>query len=139
MTGLSSQPKRRSILAGFMRGCREMTAAMCGPFEPKGPSARDRAESASRCAVADPLFDGLTLQSSADVVLLFRRMEILGLDSEELARSEPVKFRQMLNHCDRCESKGRCVQDIACHADQLGWHSYCPNYDALHGLRAQTA
>ena len=66
------------------------------------------------------------------------RMEILGLDSEEVARSEPLKFRQMLTRCDECEHKRRCVQDIASRPELSAWHFYCPNYDVLHGLPAWT-
>jgi hypothetical protein len=132
MTRLSSQSK--SFLADFMRGCRNMTTAMCAPFEPQGLGHR-----AAAAPGASSVFGGLTLQSSADAVLLFRRMEILGLDSEEVARCEPLKFRQMLSRCDDCEHKRRCVQDIASRAELSAWHFYCPNYDALHALRAQSA
>lgn len=126
----------KSFLTDFIRGCRNMTTAMCAPFEPQGLGNQT---AGAPGAASDSLFSGLTLQNSANVVLLFRRMEILGLDSEEVARSEPLKFRQMLSRCDECEHKPRCVQDIASRPELSAWHFYCPNYDVLHGLRAQIA
>ena len=85
MTRSSSRKTRWSVLADFLSGCREMTETISAPFEARPLTAAGNQRAASPSG--ESVLTGLTLQGSADAVLLFRRMEMLGIDSEEIART----------------------------------------------------
>ena len=45
--------------------------------------------------------------------LLFRRMLELQLDKDEIARVEPVTFRELQRLCASCESREQCELGLA--------------------------
>jgi len=94
-----------------------------------------------------------------DTSLLFRCMDMLQVDPSELARDDPVLFRELQAVCTLCCSKEECSQDLA---DEFGdarwdkwwvdkwwvdkwwvdkwwvdkwwvdkWWAYCPNFEML--------
>lgn len=71
---------------------------------------------------------------SADLV--YRRMADLGLDRDEIARSEARTIWDLQKNCSLCASKGRCRHDFARGAEASAWHAYCPNDDTLSALAA---
>ena len=75
---------------------------------------------------------------SYDASLLFRRMAALQVDREEIARDDPLLFREFQALCTLCQSKERCVLDLA-QERQSGnesWREYCLNATTLDALGA---
>jgi hypothetical protein len=71
--------------------------------------------------------------------LLDRRLEALHLDRDELKRNEPAVLRDLQRLCSFCESKGRCMRDLARDPDNPGWVGYCPNAPTLTALQTEAA
>ena len=76
-----------------------------------------------------------------EATLLPRRMAVLGLEPEEVARLEPRVFRTLYWRCTSCESQGRCAWDLAddfpvsAPPDRAhDWQDYCPNAETLVAL-----
>jgi len=85
----------------------------------------------------------LVIRGSDEADLLHRRLAILHLDVDALARSEPLLFRDLQKLCALCESRGRCVRDLAREANReptdvesRDWRDYCPNTATLNMLSA---
>jgi hypothetical protein len=68
--------------------------------------------------------------------LLPQRMAALGLESVEVGRSDPVLLRDLQRLCALCDSKGRCMRDLASDPNDPIWEQYCPNEATLNGLKA---
>jgi hypothetical protein len=65
---------------------------------------------------------------------MVRRMERLQLDAEELARAEPLLFRELRAACLGCECPERCaraLQDDTIDPGWQDWRDYCPNSTKL--------
>jgi hypothetical protein len=75
-----------------------------------------------------------TNRDAAD--LLYRRMAILHLDAEALDREEPAVLRDLQRNCSLCDSRRRCVSDLAKGAGDSSWEDYCPNTSTLCALVA---
>jgi hypothetical protein len=74
-----------------------------------------------------------------DASLLFRRMTLLQIDRDELARDEPLLLRELQGLCTLCGSKAECVQDLdrECKTGEPhAWREYCPNAATLNALGA---
>ena len=74
---------------------------------------------------------------SHDASPLFRRMAALQVDREELARNDPLLYRELQGLCALCHDKERCVLDHAQEYDGGGkqsWRDYCPNATTLEAL-----
>jgi hypothetical protein len=52
-----------------------------------------------------------------DANLLLRCMDMLQIDRSELAKDDPVLFRELRAVCTLCRSKEECSQDLA---DEFG-------------------
>jgi len=63
--------------------------------------------------------------------LLLRRMIVLDLDCNEVARTEPQMFQDLQMTCVRCDSRPQCASDLEHNPDDLAWHDYCPNVAQL--------
>ena len=66
--------------------------------------------------------------------LLSRRMLVLQLDKDEIARVEPVTFRELQRLCASCESREQCEMGLADDFADVGWRAYCPNAAILNAL-----
>jgi hypothetical protein len=74
-----------------------------------------------------------------DASLLFRRMTLLQIDRDELARDEPLLLRELQGLCTLCGSKADCVRDLdrECKTSEpQDWREYCPNAATLNALGA---
>ncbi len=69
--------------------------------------------------------------------LLLRRMAALDLDPAEVAQVGPQTFRDLQRVCSLCESKRRCMRDLAHNAAAPLWQDYCPNAQTLMALDVQ--
>jgi hypothetical protein len=78
-------------------------------------------------------------QGNESPALLNRRLRLLGIDPEELRRSEPAVAQDLVRCCALCGSKSRCARDMA--REPRGWHwrDYCPNTLTLEMLQSQRA
>jgi hypothetical protein len=68
--------------------------------------------------------------------LLLKRMAALDLDRSEVSRTEPQVFRDLRRVCSLCESRRRCVRDLARDSSDPVWQEYCPNAKTLMMLNA---
>ena len=68
--------------------------------------------------------------------LLLRRMAALDLDRNEISRTEPQVFQDIQRVCTLCESRRRCVRDLARDSSDPAWQDYCPNAGTLMALNA---
>ncbi len=66
--------------------------------------------------------------------LLLRRLAALDLDPAEVAQVGPQTFRDLQRTCSLCESKRRCVRDLAHDSAAPEWQDYCPNAQTLMAL-----
>jgi hypothetical protein len=76
---------------------------------------------------------------SYDASLLFRRMAALEIDRDQLARDDPLLFRELQALCTLCRDKERCVLDLAQEGDKPDnreWREYCTNATTLNALGA---
>ena len=134
MQALLPQNDRWSVLSAVAQWWRRWTKARsdlfelesCDPDQVEG-IARDLGMSVSELRVV--VRHG---RDGAD--LLRRRMAALGLDPDELARSEPATLRDLQKLCTMCRSRGRCARDLAQESadpDWQDWRDYCPNAATL--------
>jgi transcriptional regulator with XRE-family HTH domain len=54
-------------------------------------------------------------------------LEILGIDQEALARTQPLVLRDMERVCSLCHQKGECDRDLAAGTSAEHYQGYCPN------------
>jgi len=69
-----------------------------------------------------------------DASLLFRSMERLGIDRDQLASDDPLLYRELQGRCTLCQSKAQCAQQLAADPNKGGWEkweTYCPNARTL--------
>ncbi len=69
--------------------------------------------------------------------LLRPRMEAIGLDPNEVARTEPQTLHDMQRLCSMCSSHGRCARDLSHNPADPAWKNYCPNAGTLDALDRQ--
>src|SRR3954454_12764464 len=83
--------------------------------------------------------------SSADLEALVRRgphaadelpkmLTALGIDQEDLARTEPLVLRDMERVCALCSQKHRCDRDPAAGTAAAHYDDYCANAPTIDGL-----
>jgi hypothetical protein len=74
-----------------------------------------------------------------DASLLFRRMGLLRIHADELARDEPLRTRELQARCVLCSSKDLCIEDVIAEEDTSepqDWRDYCPNAAVLNAIGA---
>jgi hypothetical protein len=80
------------------------------------------------------------MQLSPDAAkLLLRRMSMLHLDTDELAKSEMDVMRDLQRVCSTCGSKRQCRIDLARDPENPVWRRYCPNEGTLVELQSNAA
>ena len=72
-------------------------------------------------------------------VLLNRRLRLLGIDPEQLGRSEPAVAQDLARCCALCGSKARCAHDLAYRRAAADWRTYCPNVSTVDALESAGA
>ena len=134
MVGLSHRQKSWSPIKAILQWCREWTRSdgltelkCCGEEEVER-IARDFGVSASDLHRLASLGSG-----SAD--LLRYRMATLDLDQDEVSRITRT-FQDLQRVCSLCDSRRRCVRDLASDFANPTWKVYCPNAATLMALNA---
>ena len=83
--------------------------------------------------------------SSADLEALVRQgphaadelpkmLAALGIDQQDLARTEPLVLRDMERVCSLCNHKRQCDRDLAAGTAAAHYEEYCGNADTIDGL-----
>jgi hypothetical protein len=83
--------------------------------------------------------------SSADLEALVRQgphaadelpkmLTALGIDQQDLARTEPLVLRDMERVCSMCISKRQCDRDLAAGTAAAHYQEYCGNAPTIDGL-----
>lgn len=73
--------------------------------------------------------DALSHHPEEERLPLFERLQLLGLDVEELRRNEFL--RDLERTCAMCSSKQKCRHDMEDHPLADDWKSYCGNRSVL--------
>jgi hypothetical protein len=123
---------RWSLMAEFAAGCRDFSRAACAAFEPTWSASG--ASSGPARKVGEAHLPSLAKIAVRDPTLLPRRMRLLRIDPDELARAEPLLFRQQAVRCGQCDSTEQCARDLVeASNDPFGedWRDYCPNASTL--------
>jgi Family of unknown function (DUF6455) len=68
--------------------------------------------------------------------LLVRRMEVLNLDTNEIAATAPGTLQDLQRVCTLCESHRKCARDLGRDPAAAAWEDYCPNVAMLKLLDA---
>ena len=76
----------------------------------------------------------IAARGSGPPVLLNRRLALLGIDPEQLRRSEPAAAQDLARCCTLCGSKARCARDLASKPESNRWKDYCTNEPTLAAL-----
>ena len=76
----------------------------------------------------------LASQAPESADLLCRRMEVLDLDQNEVARVERATFQDLQRVCSMCDCKKRCARDLTHNPADPAWKDYCPNAQTLTAL-----
>lgn len=66
---------------------------------------------------------------------VYRRLDVLDVDPEQLQRRAPALTRDLVRVCAFCTSKARCSTDLNWCPDAPDWTDYCPNAAILQSLR----
>jgi hypothetical protein len=127
----------RSVLGEIAAGCRDLSGAVCSPFEPSWtrgdePPLREPGDREVRLW-------GLAAAVLGDARLLHERMTFMHIDRDEFACDEPAVMRQLTICCVRCGSTGECARDLSDTLTGLlggQWRDYCPNAAMLNTISA---
>ncbi len=75
----------------------------------------------------------LAKQNTDSASLLYRRLELAGIDFKKLDQSV---MRDLQRCCTLCESKGVCLHDLEDHPKTASWPDYCPNRPTIEALNS---
>ena|ERR1700686_572639 len=124
MPSPKNHPSALTLVLEWCRYC--MGASTVLPQSEQGiPGVVERAPPTS-AGSETPEFPGY----SFDADLLFRCMDMFQIDRNELAKDDPLLFREFQGLCALCPSKKECLRDLTHEFDDARWEkwrAYCPN------------
>jgi len=135
MSALPGQQKGRSPFAAVAHWWREWTRSDLAELRLCGDEGIKRIAEEAGMAPAELLRLARKGRHAAD--LLLPRMKALGLDPDEVARTEPQTLHDMQRLCSMCASHGRCARDLSRNPTDPAWKDYCPNAGTLDALDKQ--
>jgi hypothetical protein len=140
MQALLPRRERQSLIDAVVQWWRKLDRAQAYGRESSIPRGDDMGQLAFDLQAAAE-FRALVSQGPDEAYLLPRRMAVLGLSPDEIARLEPCVFCELQWRCTLCEEQGRCAGDLADDfADPVWqdwhdeWDTYCPNAVTLRAL-----
>ena len=95
----------------------------------------DRIASELRMSSAD--LEALVRQGPHAADELPKMLTALGIDQEDLARTQPLVLRDMERVCSLCNHKRQCDRDLAAGTAAAHYEEYCGNADTIDGLGLQ--
>jgi hypothetical protein len=134
MTALIPRRRRPVIVNVVARWWRNWTRARCNQFDLQDCNADEVKRIAQHLGISAAELRFIASYDPDRADLLRRRMAALHLEPGELARCEPITFRELQRRCTTCDSRGRCALDLA---DEFAgptwqaWRDYCPNATTL--------
>jgi len=75
-------------------------------------------------------------QGREQSALLKRRLRILGIDADQVRRTEPGVSNDLHRCCALCGVKARCTNDMVRRPQSAAWRTYCPNVQTIEALQA---
>ena len=133
---MPSQEKHKSVYSAVLEWCRQGATVAPPRSDQSISSAGERPQTSNGFETPAPpcyFFDSS---------LLFRCMDMLQVDRSNLARNDPLLFRELQGVCALCRSKEECSQDLAYEFDDARWNKwrlYCPNSAMLATIGAVDA
>lgn len=148
MTALLPQNNRWSMFGSLVRWWHRVLGARAdlAELDSCGPDQTERM--AKDLGISSAELRQLASYRADESDLLRQRMTKLGLDPEELARSDPATLRDLQRLCTMCTSRGRCARDLKRNAadphwqawrENRDWREYCPNAATLNLLNTLNA
>ena len=128
--------ERRYVIADLARSLMAWVAKYAPPNELDRGGEEEVEHIARDIGIAASELRVLASKHSDAADLLYRRMAVLGLDPDELRRTEPVVLRDLQRLCSMCERRKRCVLEFGERPASAVWQEYCPNRLTLSGLVA---
>ena len=131
MLALPPKPSGETIFTPFLEWCYARVRASLLPLDRKHLAPIATPERADAPPSDDQL---LGFSPYYDASLLFRSMERLRIDRDELASDDPLLFHELQGRCTLCKSKEQCVQALAADPNTVdwdNWEAYCPNARTL--------
>jgi transcriptional regulator with XRE-family HTH domain len=81
--------------------------------------------------------EALVRQGSHAADELPKMLAALGIDQDDLARTEPLVLRDMERVCSMCINKRQCDRDLAAGTSAAHYEEYCANAPTIDGLSQQ--
>src|SRR6266567_2914294 len=126
MSGMLFQEMRRPVLATALQWCRDHIGTFAtAPNADQDIRGGCERPPETRAASETPEPPSCFFDAS----LLFRCMDRLQIDWDQLANDDPLLFRELQGRCALCRSKEECVGTLAQGFDDPRWdrwRQYCP-------------
>ncbi len=128
---MSDLQKAHSPIETFWQWCRDF-AAPRSDFEYCGEEGIERM--AHDIGISSVELQKLAGHGAHSADLLLKRMAVLDLDENEVARTERATFQDLQRVCTMCDCRRRCARDLAHDPGNAVWKDYCPNAQTLTAL-----
>src|SRR5262245_54386342 len=136
MSAPSGGQKRRSPIKAISRWWRDWARGRAALSDLKCCGEIEVERIAKDVGISPSELRRLVSRGPEESDLLLLRMAALGLDRNEVSRTEPRTFQDLQRVCGMCESHRRCARDLARDSANPRWEDYCPNAVTLMALSA---
>ena len=92
---------------------------------------------ASDVGVTLPELETIRHKGAAAAYPMYRRLDALGLDAEQIARQEPGVLNDLQRVCSLCAEKRQCMHELKLDPNDTHWQDYCPNMPTFEALEAE--
>jgi uncharacterized protein DUF6455 len=126
--------RRWRVLDAFVDGCRGLSTVACAAFAPSRFVLGQHAISTPGASMVTAKPPEPVMRAAPDPTLLPRRMEHLRIDTDQIARIEPMLFRRLVLRCRQCPSTEQCARDLCRNSTEdpdEDWKDYCMNASLL--------
>jgi hypothetical protein len=128
MSALPGRQRRWPIIEAVSKWWRDWISGYC---DVKCCGAEEVERLAKEIGVSASEFRNLASRGPDSADLLLRRMAALGLDRDEVSRTEPRTFQDLQRVCTLCRVRRRCSRDFARDSADPAWEHYCMNAATL--------
>jgi hypothetical protein len=127
---MPSTEKHPSVFAAVLEWCRDHLRAHTAPLS-SGPGLLHTVEYASASSAGEMPPPAYNVFNGG---LLLRCMDMLQIDRNELAKDDPLLFRELQGRCALCRDRETCERELAHEFDDADWdewRAYCPSSATL--------